>query len=221
MLTQKRINILNFSVAILAFLVSLPAAVNELNKIQTRFSEPVQTEIVNYSPPAADSFVSDFSNGELCWGSLLSGRSDAYRCATDENFLYDPCFIIENIGAEVETLYCPNNIEDSKEDVVIKVASENIERRFITIGEEQETDNSNNKDLPWLVVLDNDKNIICRLRSGAVGRAYGDLGNYYGCNDGNLESVTGGVYEDTTFFLECKEIGRPYFSKCSAKTAVF
>ena len=61
---------------------------------QDRNTPPAPTQVVHFSPPAA---AKDSARAGTCHRSLVSDRTDAYRCVAADT-TYDPCFAINRPG---------------------------------------------------------------------------------------------------------------------------
>lgn len=211
--TQHKINFLNFIIAILALLISIPAAINQINQYFQDQERNTKTKVVYFSPPDID--IKKANTADKCWGSSASSRTDAYRCM-GKNMLQDPCFWVEKyVTTSVSYFYCPSSWRIMKTDNIFAVDEKNVDRPDWNIEKEKETLNK----LPWLMVLEGD--VVCRLHTGAVDIAYGNKGNIYGCDSTKYSSVTSGILEEGRQFFECKLANEALFKKCFAKLAVF
>lgn len=212
-LTQRRINIFNFCIALGALILTLPGAANQVTQFIREQSQPPRTNVVYFSPPEAK--AEDAIAGEMCWGSGVSGRSDAYRC-TSSKALDDPCFVMPQYWEKDKTFfYCPESEEKSTGDRILKLDEANIDRSYVQDG----GDINPEKDLPWLIVFADGAK--CRLHTGASDIAYGSKGNIYGCKSDRYLSVTTGKVSDGKHSFDCKLKGETIFTSCVAKLIAY
>lgn len=68
--------------------------------VMTRTTGTVATEVIIYEPftrsgtvAAGIDVVASSSNADCYSGAISSPRRDAFRCATKQNLIYDPCFL--------------------------------------------------------------------------------------------------------------------------------
>lgn len=82
-LTQKKINIINLLIAIIALILSLPSAINQIQQFKDQFRVK-KTKIIYYSPP--DISIKNAKKG-FCNDSLVSNRMDAAGCILENVIL--------------------------------------------------------------------------------------------------------------------------------------
>lgn len=212
-LTQKRINIINLSIAGFAILIALPSMVNQIRQLFGDIGKEPSTTVSYYSPPDLNGLSA--SVGDKCWGSLVSGRSDAYRCMKGNSIL-DPCFWVEKYNTLNKSyFYCPNLEQRDDKDIYLELSDGNVDRSYVQNGSSIDL----SRDLPWLVYLLD--NTSCRLVSGAVGAAFGNKGNIYSCKSQKYSSMTNDYVEGNKHIFACRLSNENVFKRCSAKMVVY
>lgn len=215
-LSQHNVNVLNFLIALIALLLSLPSFINQIHDLVKDREDSITTTVMNYAPPSVD--VSNATKASSCIGSAVSVRGDAYRCF-EKNGVFDPCFWEDKyIGQAKDFFYCPTDWTVTKGDRLISVDSSSVERRYFDTKSVESRANDANK-LPWLIYLETGQR--CRLVSGALGIAYGDKGNLYTCEGNEYSSVTDGTTKGDKYYFQCKKSRDTVFKDCLAATVVF
>jgi hypothetical protein len=208
--------ILNFFIAIIALIFSLPSFINQINELVKEREDRITTTVMNYAPPSVD--VSHATSATNCLGSIVSARGDAYRCFAG-NGVFDPCFWEDKyINQAKDYFYCPADWTITKADKLISVSSSSVERRYFDAESVKSRADDTNK-LPWLIYLETGQR--CRLASGALGIAYGDKGNLYTCEGDEYSSVTDGSVKGDKYYFQCKKSKNTVFKDCLAVTVIF
>lgn len=208
-LNQHRINVFNFLIALVALLVGIPAALNQLVQFEQNRSNSIKTVVSYYSPP--DINTASATPGERCISSAVSQRQDAYRCFS-RHLVLDPCFFVDKYQGMVnEYLYCSASWYPTSKDVALVVPETGMTFNWVTQNKIKQDGNND----AWLIVLEDGTE--CRLISGAVGIAYGDKGNIYACVGKKYSSVTTGKMQGAKYFYDCKLSSDTFFKSCFAK----
>lgn len=211
-LTQKRINYLNLSIAILALIFSLPSVVNQVRQFHYDSERNLVTEVVYFAPKSLD--ISQYLVGDECWGSNVSIRTDAYRCVM-KNQIHDPCFYSEIfVGSESLYFACPESELQSTNDLYITIQQEDFRRNDFKTSRPIDL----SSDLPWLMYIDG---VACRSSSGMLSMAYGGKGSMYSCDSDSFISVTSGEVDNKKFYFECKRKNESIFERCFSDRVVY
>jgi hypothetical protein len=213
-MTQKNINILNFTIAAVALLLSLPSVINQYNQLVKEKNEPGNTETVYFSPD--DYSVGSTKQASSCNPSLLSQRLDAARCFGEDSKVYDPCFQDQSLELKYSQYFkqfnCPKSWNTTTENTTLLVANDKYTKPSISTKEQVTPQ-------PWLLVLKDGTE--CRATSGATGPAYDNKGNNYGCNNKLYAAVTGGKITNGKYYAECKLQQESIFKACYVAKIVY
>jgi hypothetical protein len=147
---------------------------------QPRTSAPATTAVRHYQPwagarPAPDLHVVTAAGNADCWeGSIVSPRSDAYRCSTratyDGGNLFDPCFAA---AGNAHRLLCPGEPLSARRALAITSAHPGPAN----------SPRAADVHAPWDIELAGD--VTCRDVSGATASVAGLRANY-DCSDGRV-----------------------------------
>lgn len=219
-LSQSTFNGLNFGVAMVALLISIPSAIYQVSQLRKDAVRDRRTEVVYYSPPANLKLEDAIGNDTSCWESIASLRRDAYRCSTG-NLLQDPCFEFQQYK-DWESLYayCPSAVEPQNDDVFLKTDRPAPLTSTALPEEVQKSAKKSEVQLPWLFKLG--ENVKCRLNTGAVDRAYDDEGQLFGCSGDTYSVVSGAISTvNDQYFVRCKKSSSTTFELCYINTIVY
>jgi len=147
-------------------LMYTPESRPEISKSATNLIPTMQlnltaTEVITYIPTEIPTETLSGS----CWTNAIGlGRANAYRCTTEDNAIYDPCFVV----GDQPTVICNSNPATGDTGFVL------------TLTEPLPTPDVGDVTKPWIIELSD--GLQCGLLTGTI-VGVGERTASYGCTD--------------------------------------
>jgi hypothetical protein len=132
--------------------------------------EPSATVVQRYELPAALRDPAGLPAVDCWFSSISTGRADAFRCMTEDSFIYDPCFL----DMDTMVLACPDDPRDDSTTFFAGWGGESGDPDEVSAAAAE-------PERAWFLVLDAPGGPTCRFLTGATMVLPGDARMDFDC----------------------------------------